>query len=160
MEDGKDSNKITQKIDELLESKESYFASRAGSEMVKKAYQNEDIIYFFITFMFMTIVSMLILSQIITNKRRHKENKIMCVYQYNPYVIVFLKVIVIFIVTGMIQLLALPYICNTLNAFASSLGFEAILNDDVYLYLLSWVFGLVVVLVIEIAFQKRKSEGM
>ena len=150
---------IAGRIDSLLESEESHFVTKSGSQIIKEDYQNASIFRIFVWLLCMGMVIFLIISHIVIRKREKKEAALMRIYGYRPILITLWKVFGIFAVVGILQILCLPFISETLNTFASSLGFEYMLNKDVRGYLFAWSISLILVLLIELFFQRKRSGG-
>lgn len=150
---------VAGRIDSLLESEESHFVTKSGSQIIKEDYQNASIFRIFVWLLCMGMVIFLIISHIVIRKREKKEAVLMRIYGYRPILITLWKVFGIFAVVGILQILCLPYISETLNTFASSLGFEYMLNKDVRGYLFAWSISLILVLLIELFFQRKRSGG-
>lgn len=150
---------VAGRIDSLLESEESHFVTKSGSQIIKEDYQNASIFRIFVWLLCMGMVIFLIISHIVIRKREKKEAALMRIYGYRPILITLWKVFGIFAVVGILQILCLPFISETLNTFASSLGFEYMLNKDVRGYLFAWSISLILVLLIELFFQRKRSGG-
>lgn len=150
---------VAGRIDSLLESEESHFVTKSGSQIIKEDYQNASIFRIFVWLLCMGMVTFLIISHIIIRKREKKEAALMRIYGYRPILIILWKVFGIFAVVGILQILCLPFISETLNTFASSLGFEYMLNKDARGYLFAWSISLILVLLIELFFQRKRSGG-
>lgn len=150
---------VAGRIDSLLESEESHFVTKSGSQIIKEDYQNASIFRIFVWLLCMGMVIFLIISHIVIRKREKKEAALMRIYGYRPILITLWKVFGIFAVVGILQILCLPFISETLNTFASSLGFEHMLNKDVRGYLFAWSISLILVLLIELFFQRKRSGG-
>ena len=148
-----DSQTIIERLDELLDSSESHFVTKATSSSVEEEYQNTVVFYVFIISICICMVAILIISHLVVRKREKKESALLRWYGYHPFLIAFMRVLFIFLVVGIIQVLFFPTISKILNQFASSLGFDSMLNQDIGRYFVSLGISLIIVLLIEFAFQ-------
>lgn len=159
VEENADAKTVAEKIDGLLESKESHFVTKSGSKIIKEDYQNASVFRIFVWSVCLGMIILLIISHIIVQKRERKELALMRIYGYQPLLITLWKVIGIFVVVGALQIICLPFIRESLNTFASSLGFAYMLSQDMRGYLLAWSISLILVLLIEIFFQRKRNGG-
>lgn len=155
--DQAESDKTAKEIDELLDSTESHFVTKSSSASVEEDYQNTTVFYAFIVNICVAMVAILIISHLVIRKRERKEVALLKWYGYHPLLITLVRVLFIFLIVGIIQVLFLPTISETLNQFASSLGFDSMLNQDVSRYLVSSGISLLIVLLIELAFQRKQK---
>ncbi len=158
VDDQKDSYKVAQEVDQLLESKESHFVSKAGHQIVEEDYQNLYIILIFTGTLCISIISTLFILHIIFKNRESKETHILLHYGYRCYFLKCIQISIIFLLIGFIQLVFLPLICQLFNAFASSLGFQYMIDNDIKRYMLSWISSFLIVLLIEWIFLKFQSQ--
>lgn len=152
-----DSQTIIERLDELLDSSESHFVTKATSSSVEEEYQNTVVFYVFIISICICMVAILIISHLVVRKREKKESALLRWYGYHPFLIALLRVLCIFLVVGIIQVLFFPTISKILNQLASSLGFDSMLNQDIGRYLVSLGISLIIVLLIEFAFQCKQK---
>ena len=155
--DQAESDKTAKEIDELLDSTESHFVTKSSSASVEEDYQNTTVFYAFIVSICVAMVAILIISHLVIRKRERKEVALLRWYGYHPLLVTLVRVLFIFLIVGIIQVLFLPTISETLNQFASSLGFDSMLNQDVSRYLVSSGSSLLIVLLIELAFQRKQK---
>ena len=155
--DQAESDKTAEEIDELLDSTESHFVTKSSSASVEEDYQNTTVFYAFIVSICVAMVAILIISHLVIRKRERKEVALLRWYGYHPLLVTLVRVLFIFLIVGIIQVLFLPTISETLNQFASSLGFDSMLNQDVSRYLVSSGISLLIVLLIELAFQRKQK---
>ena len=154
VDDQKDSNKVANEIDQLLESKESHFVTKSGNQIVEEDYQNLYVILIFVGALCISIIATLFIIHIILKNREEKETRILLHYGYKCYLIKFIQIGFIFLLVGSIQLIFLPQICQSLNTFASSLGFQYVIDNDIKRYLTAWISSFFMILLIEFIFLK------
>lgn len=152
-----DTEQVAKKLNELLDSTESHFVTKSASASVREDYQNAALFHIFIVSICVIMAVLLIISHLITRKRERKELLLIRWYGYHPFLIMLWKVAAIFLAVGVIQILSLPYISTILNQFASSLGFDSMLSQDISRYLFSWGISLLLVFLIESAFQRTRK---
>lgn len=123
----------------MLESKESHFVTKSGNQIVEEDYQNLYVILIFVGALCISIIATLFIIHIILKNREEKETRILLHYGYKCYLIKFIQIGFIFLLVGSIQLIFLPQICQSLNTFASSLGFQYVIDNDIKRYLTAWI---------------------
>lgn len=144
-----DIKKVNEQINQLLEMKDSSFIQSSYLIEKEEDYQNSMNFYVFSFFTFIGLVALYCVMKMMYRKRNEKENEFFAVYNYHPFMILLLQLIMIFLLVGSILYLLLPSLCHYLNDFANSLQYMAIVKYDMSRYLISFTTALVILIMIE-----------
>lgn len=158
-----DAQSVCEEINQLLDSKESHFM--ASSEVIKslenrEEYQNSSRFYMYMVIIFIALILLYAVLIGIHFTRNKKETKLLQTYGYKALIMRMYQNLVLFIITGIIEALMLPLLCQIINNFAHKLHYATVVSYQLLPYILSFVLAFLCSILVEgvnYGLQIRKS---
>ena len=112
-------------------------------------YQNPLYFYLFVGALFVGIIIIYILIQGMHKLRNLKEIKIQGQYGYKSFKVLSMETLVMLVIAGLIQMPLLTYLCNWINTAANSFNYAVIIDYNYLVYIMAFVVGAVMIMLIE-----------